>query len=239
MTVNDCRAFLDGWIGRSPSTIATIHSALNGLFEWLYQEHEIDENPMNRIQRPRRQRPEDVEVVTVTRAEVERMLTGTQGWQEFLCLSVLAYTGVRRATASRLRWKDVDLDAGTVLFHEKGRKVSEKPIPHDLWAILRAAGESDEVSSRPSDYVIPNRRLATVRRAERDDRVIWDTVVLVADRVGVVSTVHALRRAFAVAFLESHPGALESLQALMNHSWIDTTQHYLRALQVEGDGGRA
>ena len=47
VTVNDCRAFLDGWIGRSPSTIATIHSALNGLFEWLYQEHEIDENPMN------------------------------------------------------------------------------------------------------------------------------------------------------------------------------------------------
>ena len=230
VTVNDCRAFLDGWIGRAPSTVATIHSALNGLFEWLYQEHEIDENPMNRIQRPRRQRPEDVEVVTVTRAEVERMLAGTQGWQEFLCLSVLAYTGVRRATASRLRWKDVDLDAGTVLFHEKGRKVSEKPIPHDLWAILRAAVDSDEVSSRPSDYVIPNRRLATVRRAERDDRVIWDTVVLVAERVGVVSTVHALRRAFAVAFLESHPGALESLQALMNHSRIDTTQHYLRAL---------
>lgn len=68
-----------------------------------------------------------------------------------------------------------------------------------------------------------------MRRSERDDRVIWDTVVLVAERVGVVSTAHALRRAFAVAFLESHPGALESL-ALMNHSRIDTTQHYLRAL---------
>jgi len=166
VTVNDCRAFLDGWIGRSPSTIATIHSALNGLFEWLYQEHEIDENPMNRIQRPRRQRPEDVEVVTVTRAEVERMLAGTRGWQEFLCLSVLAYTGVRRATASRLRWKDVDLDAGTVLFHEKGHKVSEKPIPHDLWAILRAAAESDEVSSRPLGHRRARRR-ARRRRLNR------------------------------------------------------------------------
>jgi len=230
VTVNDCRAFLDGWIERSPSTVATIHSALNGLFEWLYQEHEVDENPMNRIKRPRRQRPVDVEVVTVTRLEVERMLAATKGWQEFLCLTVLAYTGVRRATASRLRWKDVDLDAGTLRFQEKGRKFSEKPMPHDLWAILRTASESDEVSSQPNDYVIPNRRLATVRRAERDDRVIWDTVGLVAERVGVVSTVHALRRAFAVAFLESHPGALESLQALMNHSRIDTTQHYLRAL---------
>ena len=33
-----------------------------------------------------------------------------------------------------------------------------------------------------------------------------------------------------MAFLESHPGALESLQALMNHSRIDTTQVYLKAL---------
>jgi hypothetical protein len=33
-----------------------------------------------------------------------------------------------------------------------------------------------------------------------------------------------------VPFLTSHPGALESLQALLNHSRIDTTQIYLRAL---------
>ena len=44
------------------------------------------------------------------------------------------------------------------------------------------------------------------------------------------ATVHAPRRAFAVAFLTSHQGAIESLQALMNHSRIDTTQAYLRAL---------
>jgi len=57
---------------------------------------------------------------------------------------------------------------------------------------------------------------------------------VVADReredVGVRATTHALRRAFAVAFLTSHPAAIESLQALLNHSRIDTTQVYLRAL---------
>jgi hypothetical protein len=60
--------------------------------------------------------------------------------------------------------------------------------------------------------------------------VIWETVLRVGARVGVRATVHALRRAFAVAFLTSHPGAIESLQALMNHSRIDTTEVYLRAL---------
>ena len=33
-----------------------------------------------------------------------------------------------------------------------------------------------------------------------------------------------------MVFRTSHPGAIEALQALMNHSRIDTTQVYLRAL---------
>jgi len=230
VTVNDCRSFLDKWIDRSPSTIGSIHSALNGLFQWLYLEGEVEANPMLRIKRPRRQRPEDVAVVTVSRAEVDRMLAGTEGWQEFLCLSVLAYTGVRRDSASRLRWRDVDLVEGLIAFREKGNKHSVKPMPWELLEILRAAVESTEVPCGPADYVIPNRRAATVRRAERSDKVIWETVVQVAERVGVKATTHALRRAFAVAFLESHPGALEALRILMNHSRVDTTQVYLRAL---------
>jgi integrase len=230
VTTNDCRAFLDGWIGRAPSTVCTIHSALSGLFSWLYLEGEIEANPMLRIARPRRPRPEDLDVVIVTPAEVEKMLAAVQDWQELLCLSVLAYLGPRRNSASRLRWRDVDLVEGTARFREKGSKVSLKPMPYELLEILRAAVESHEVACSADDYVIPNRRPASVRRAERSDKVIWETVLRVAERVGVRATVHSLRRAFAVAFLTSHPGAIESLQALLNHSRIDTTQVYLRAL---------
>jgi integrase len=230
VTTNDCRHFLDGWNGRSASTVCSIHSALSGLFRWLYLEGEIDANPMMRIPRPRRPRPEDLDVVIVTPADVERMLAATEDWQEFLCLSVLAYLGPRRDSVSRLRWRDIDLAEGTIRFREKGNKVSVKPMPKELHAILHAAMESDEVACGPDDYVIPNRRPASVRRVERSNKIIWETVLRVGTRVGVRATVHSLRRAFAVAFLTSHPGAIESLQALMNHSRIDTTQIYLRAL---------
>lgn len=230
VTTDDCRAFLDLWNGRSSSTVCSIHSALNGLFSWLYLEGEIDVNPMLRIGRPRRLRPEDVDVVTVTPADVEKMLVACENWQEFVCMAVLIYTGARRNAASRLRWRDADLAEGTLKFREKGGKFTVKPMPYELLGILRAACESTEVSCRPDDYLIPNRRAATVRRLERSDKVIWETVLTVARRAGVRSTTHALRRAFAVAFLTSHPGALESLQALMTHSRIDTTQVYLRAL---------
>jgi integrase len=230
VTANDCREFLDRWNDASPSTVCTIHSALNGFFAWLYLEGELDANPMARVARPRRQRPEDTDVVIVTPKDVQRMLAASRDWQELLCLSVLAYLGPRRDSASRLRWRDVDLDERTLRFREKGGKVSVKPMPDELAAILREARASGQVPCDAHDYVIPNRRPASVRRPERSNKIIWETVLRVADRVGVRATVHALRRAFAVAFLTSHPGAIESLQALMNHSRIDTTQVYLRAL---------
>jgi integrase len=230
VTPNDCREFLDAWLGKAPSTVCTVHSALNGLFSWLYMEGEIETNPMLRIKRPRRPKPGEAEVVIVTVGDVERIFGAAATWQEFLCVSVLAYTGARRNAASRLRWRDMDLVEGRMRLREKGGKVSDIPIPHELLTILRAAVESDEVPCSPDDYVIPNRRSASVRRAERTNKIVYETVVTVAQRAGVRATAHALRRAFAVAFLESHPGAIESLQALMNHSRVDTTQVYLRAL---------
>ena len=230
VTTNDCRAFLDNWRGRAASTICTVHSAVNGLFEWLFLEGEVNVNPMARVKRPRRPRPGEAEVVIVTADEVGRMFMACGDWQEFLCLSVLAYVGARRDAASRLRWRDVDLSFGSVRLHEKGGKVVDVTIPNELAQILREACESGVVRCGPDDYVIPNRRPASVKRAERSNKVIWETVVKIARRAGVRSTAHALRRAFAVAFLTSNPGAIEALKELLNHSRIDTTQVYLKAL---------
>jgi site-specific recombinase XerD len=74
VTTNDCRTFLDGWIrvsartGRpiAPATVCNVHSALSGLFGWLYLEDEIDVDPMLRIQRPRKPRPGEADVVVVS-----------------------------------------------------------------------------------------------------------------------------------------------------------------------------
>lgn len=185
---------------------------------------------MIRIRRPRRPKPGEADVVIVTAADVERIFGAAETWQEFLCVAVLAYSGARRNAASRLRWKDVDLVEGRMRLREKGSKVNDVPMPYELLTILRAAVESEAVPCRPDDYVIPNRRSASVRRSERTNKIVYETVVNVAERAGVKATAHALRRAFAVAFLTSHPGAIESLQALMNNSRVDTTQVYLRAL---------
>jgi hypothetical protein len=57
------------------------------------------------------------------------------------------------------------------------------------------------------------------------------TVVLADRRLS--SERGAVRAAFAVEFLETHPGEREALQRLMGHTKVDTTEIYLRRLNKE------
>ena len=63
--------------------------------------------------------------------------------------------------------------------------------------------------------------------------MIWRTVKRLGRRAEVEVHPHSLRAAFAVQFLETHPGELEALQRLLGHSKIETTQIYLRQLDNE------
>lgn len=128
---------------------------------------------------------------------------------------------------SGLRRRDANFERGAIRFREKGRKVIEKPIPDELLAILRAADEAGTWTG-PDDYLVPNRRPSIVRRKERGNKVIYETVLKVAARVGVRAHAHALRAAFAVAFDEAHPDQVIALKELLGHARLETTLVYLR-----------
>jgi len=228
ITVTDCRSFLDRWSTASPATQAQYVSILRGFFAFLVEEAAITETPMTKIKRPRRLPPEETEVVSISSQEARRILEACEDWQEVLCVATALYLGARRAALSKVRRRDVDLEAGTIRFLEKGRKVAIKPIPDEYLAVLRAA-DDDGIWLSPEDYLIPNRRPAAVRRRERSDKIIWETVRRVAARVGIRAHVHALRSAFAVLFIDTHPGEALALQNLMGHTRMETTvRHYLR-----------
>ena len=226
---DDCRAYLDRWRDRSAGTIAHSVSVLNGFFGWAYDHDLIARNPMERIKRPRRPRPEDLDVKTVSADEVRRLFDSCDTWHEYLCVATLAYTGCRRGAASRLRLRDLDLRAERVKLYEKGGKVAVKRLPSEYVTIIEAAIPAGVIGPSPDEYVIPMAR-AQRRSGERDDRVVWRTVKRIGKRAGVDLYPHSLRAAYAVNYLESNPGDLEALQALMGHSKIETTQVYLRRL---------
>lgn len=187
---------------------------------------------MARIEAPKRLRYDEVEVTTVSGADVRRLFDACETWQELLCLSTLAYLGPRRRAASDLRWRDLDLDGGTIRFREKGGKIIVKPLPVEYERLLRLAVAAQAIANDPDAYVIPMARSQS-RMGSRDDRVIWRTVKRVGKRASVEVHPHSLRAAFAVQFLETHPGELEALQRLMGHTKIETTQNYLRRFNAE------
>jgi integrase len=227
LVLADYEVFLDRWTNASLSTLASGVSLVRGFSRFLYERGWASEDVAAPLKRPRRKRYEDLAVVSVTAEDVSRLLDACEDWQEFLCLSTAAYLGARRAALARVRRGDVDLVRGTVRLLEKGGKVAVKPLPDEYLAILLAA-EGDGLWNGPDDYLIPNRRPASVRGVKRGDKIVWETVKRVAARAGVRAHVHSLRAAFAVQFDEAHPDQVIALKELMGHNRIETTLVYLR-----------
>lgn len=227
LTLRDYERFLDRWTDAAPSTLASAVSCVKGFSAYLKKSGYTKTHVAESLERPRRQRPEDVEVVSVSQDDVRKLLASCEDLQELLCLGAAVFLGSRRAALARIRMHDIDLVHGTVRTLDKGGKVLVKPIPDEYLHLLRVA-ERDGLWNGPDDYLIPNRRPASVKRKERSDKIVWETVKRVARRAGVEAHVHALRAAFAVAFDEAHPDENFTLQELMGHSSIEVTRVYLR-----------
>lgn len=227
LALDDYERFLSRWTDCSPSTLAGKVSLARGFSRFLFKRGLTLSDVAEPLERPRRRRAEDLEVVSITAGDVARMLDACRGWQEHLCIATLAYTGARRAAVARTRRRDVDLGRRTIRFLEKGGKVAVKRVADEYHDLL-AAADRGEVWAGPDDYLVPNRRPGAVRRGERSDKVIWDTVKVVAGRAGLASHCHAFRAAFAVRYDEQHPGLNFELQDLMGHDRIETTLVYLR-----------
>ena len=123
----------------------------------------------------------------------------------------------------------LDLADGTLTFREKGGKTITNLSRVSSRSFLGCAIEAGAIGRGPDAYIIPMIRDQR-RSGDRDPRIIWRTVKQLARRAGIEATPHAVRAAFAVHFLEGHPGEIEALQRLMGHSKIGTTEIYLRRL---------
>ena len=230
---DDCRHFLDLYLRSAPNYQALVYSYLNSFLSWLYLQERIRKNPLDHVPRPRRIAPEDLDVVTIETADVPLLFQACETVSEQLCIGMLAYMGPRRSAASSRRRRHYNRESGTMEFLEKGTKTIRKPVPDELRLLIDRAIDEGLIAG-PDDYIIPPEGPLT-RKGERDDRVIWRLVTRVAARAGVRCHVHALRAAFATFYLERYPERIASLQMLMQHDSISTTQVYLRKLNRKAE----
>lgn len=98
--------------GLSHSTILGIYITLNQMFKKAYFEEEIDRNPMDRVERPRRKSNEvrSSEAESFTADEIKNILDKLSEeplkWQTMIRL--MKDTGCRKGEACGLKWENVD-----------------------------------------------------------------------------------------------------------------------------------
>ena len=213
--------------GRSPRSVARWLVAVKSFYAWLAATGTIAESPAARLESPRlwATLPK-----VLDGADVERLLAAPAGpdprsRRDRAMLEVLYATGLRVSELVGLRLSDLHLDAGYVRCLGKGSKERVVPLGGEASAALRAylaEGRSAILAGRRSDAVFVGPRGTSLTR-----QGFWKLLKAHARRAGIRAALspHVVRHSFATHLLEN--GAdLRSVQALLGHADISTTQIY-------------
>jgi site-specific recombinase XerD len=229
--------------GQAPSTVARKLAAVRALFRVQTQLGQMEQNPADLVTAPKR--PKTLPRV-LKREEVELLLDRIPAMtpleQRDRALLELAYSsGLRAEELVSLEVGGIDFDAETVRVEGKGGKTRLVPVgEHALAAIARYLersrpalradrGDGPAAQREPMFLSKTGRRLSTsdVRRRLR----IWTRLTKGGAPALAQAHPHTLRHSFATHLLEG--GAdLRSIQELLGHATISTTQVYTRVESV-------
>jgi len=229
--------------GQAPSTVARKLAATRALLRVQVEQGERAENPADLISAPKR--PKTLPHVLKT-GEVETLLdripADTPLAQRDRALFELAYSsGLRAEELVNVELGAVDFDAEAVRVEGKGDKTRLVPVGEHALAAIQAYLERArpalraDAAAAASDQSAPlflsktGRRLSTsdVRRRLRT----WSRAAQAYAPGLAQAHPHALRHSFATHLLEG--GAdLRSIQELLGHATISTTQVYTRVESV-------
>ncbi len=213
--------------GLGPRSQARAIFAVRGLYRYGVREGLIDVDPMENIRAPKafRALPR-----YLTAAQVEDLLAAPDvarplGLRDRAILEVMYATGLRASEVIGLRAENLDMDLGIVRVMGKGRKERLVPLGKVArgWVeryLAEARGTLTRKRQAPTLFV--NHRGGSLSRMG-----LWGIVRRHAVTAGVerILTPHVLRHSFASHLLER--GAdLRSLQAMLGHADISTTQIY-------------
>ena len=213
--------------GLGPRSQARAMFAVRGFYKYGVREGLIEGDPMENLRAPKafQALPR-----YLTPAQVETLLDAPDvakplGLRDRAILEVMYATGLRASEVIGLQAESVDMDLGIVRVFGKGRK--ERLVPLGEVARTWIRRYVDETRGRltkgkPAPTLFVNHRGRPLSRMG-----LWGIVRRHAVRAGVESilTPHVLRHSFASHLLER--GAdLRSLQAMLGHADISTTQIY-------------
>ena len=212
--------------GRSGATLSRNLASLKNFYAYLVSFGFVDQTPVVQIQieRGEKKMPQ-----ILTSREIELLLaqpvtTDSKGLRDKAMLEVMYATGVRVSELLDLDVEDVNLEIGSIKCSGSRRSRSIPLYPAALRALRVYLQEiRGGMVSDPSERAL----FVNVSGVRMSRQGFWKILKHYQDTAHIDKeiTPHTLRHSFAVHLLEN--GAdLDSLQELMGHSDISSTQMY-------------
>jgi integrase/recombinase XerD len=223
------RADLRKWIanlsreGLSPSSVARAVSAARGFYKFLMLDGHIKHHPAEDLDTPQKfsYLPKFLTEEEIDRLFATPNISTDEGIRDRAMLELMYAAGLRVSELVTLKQTEVDVHAGVVNCHGKGSKERRVPVGKSAIHWLQRY-ESVKAASGKSPY--PNLFLHHGKPLTR--QLAWTIIKTHAERIGLEHvSPHTLRHSFATHLLQ-HGADSRSVQALLGHSDISTTQIY-------------
>lgn len=220
-------------LGYSVATVSRKLVAIRMFFRFLWSEGLAAEDATSLVEAPRNihKLPE-----ALTVRQVDKLLSAPSGnapleIRDKAILEMLYATGARASELCDLTMEDVNLDYGFARCFGKGRK--ERIVPLGKLAVTSIRRYL--TLARPALQKCHQTKYLFVSKSglRLDRHMIWRIVGRYALKAGIRTRIHphVLRHSFATHLLE-HDADLRSVQEMLGHASIATTQIYTHTTQA-------
>jgi integrase/recombinase XerD len=209
--------------GLAPSSVARAVSAARGFFRFLMLDGHIKHHPAEDLDTPQKfsYLPR-----FLTEEEIDRLFSAPDvsteaGIRDRAMLELMYAAGLRVSELVSLKQAEVDIHGGIVSCHGKGSKERRVPVGKSAIHWLQ---QYNAVKAGYGKAAYPNLFLSRGKPLTR--QFAWTTIKRYAESIGLQNvSPHTLRHSFATHLLQ-HGADSRSVQALLGHSDISTTQIY-------------
>jgi len=221
---------------RAAATIARDLTAIRSYCRWCIRAKLRADDPTLEIDWPEKDELLPRSLTSDELARIDRALESSlpllnvrirrRRQRDKLAILLMLYAGLRRSEVCRLDWRAVDLGNATLtVVLGKGRKSRAIPLHSRIMRVLLTIPENERRGP-----VLKLLRASDADRAQKrhiSDKTLMHTFDRwLRDDYGLEISPHMLRHSFAVELLRA--GAdLRSIQALLGHASLATTERYL------------
>lgn len=219
--------------GASARSNARLLSTLKQYYRHLIRNGERQDNPTALISAPRihRSLPQSLAESDIEKLLQAPDLESAYGLRDRCMLELMYSSGLRVSELVGLQLNQVNANLGLVRLVGKGNKERVVPVGeealHWLSRYLEQARPELQKSTAPGDALFLSSRGSAITR-----QAFWQNIKKHLLKAGVktVFSPHSLRHAFATHLL-NHGADLRTVQMLLGHSSLSTTQIYTHIAQ--------